>query len=122
MTEWPLVMLGGAVGALLRFEIGRQVAKKWRKAFPLGTFLINLVGSFCLGLVFAYTHQQAPAWVYPLLGTGLLGGFTTFSTFGVETVQLMQKQRQALALLYVIASALLGLLGAWLGYTCYTTL
>jgi CrcB protein len=117
MTYGYLVLLGGAVGALLRYEIGRQIGKRWKHPFPLATFLINITGSCCLGLVYAWSHSgnlAANEWGYPLLGTGLLGGFTTFSTFGVETVQLLQKNKWALALLYVTASALLGLAGVWL--------
>jgi CrcB protein len=111
------VLLGGFVGAPLRFGFGRWVAKRWRGSFPLGTFLINVIGSLCLGLLYGAQTSQT-AWL--LFGTGVLGAFTTFSTFGVETVALFENKRTALALLYVLASALAGILGAALGLAWYT--
>ncbi|PWK05986.1 fluoride efflux transporter CrcB [Tumebacillus permanentifrigoris] len=115
--EFLWVLLGGCIGAPLRFGVGRFVSKKWQGAFPLGTFLINIIGSFCLGLLYGAQTSQS---VWLLLGTGVLGAFTTFSTFGVETVGLLEKKRVALALSYVLLSALVGILGAYLGQAWYT--
>ena len=103
------VLLGGMIGAPLRFFVGRAVRK-----VPLGTFVINVTGSFLLGLLWAATGGQG-AW-YSLLGTGLLGAYTTFSTFGVEAVTLWEQGRALLAISYVIASALCGLAAAWAGW------
>lgn len=122
---WPLVLLGGAIGAVLRFEIGRQIGRRWPHPFPLGTFVINVAGSFFLGLLFASTFSHdmpflgTPLWLWAFLGIGVLGSFTTFSTFGVEVVTLLQNRKPLIALLYVTASALLGLAGAWAGYELY---
>ncbi|TCP55966.1 CrcB protein [Tumebacillus sp. BK434] len=117
MTMWLLTLLGGAIGAPLRYGLGRLILKMWRNAFPLPTFLINLLGSFCLGLLFAATEDGPWRW---LLGTGLLGAFTTFSTFGVEAVTLLEQGRKGMALCYVLGSALAGMLAAGLGFAWYT--
>ncbi|MGB8956035.1 MAG: fluoride efflux transporter CrcB [Tumebacillaceae bacterium] len=103
------VLIGGFLGAPLRFFVGRVVKK-----VPLGTFVINVTGSLLLGMMWAATGGQG-AW-YALLGTGVLGAYTTFSTFGVEAVTLWEQGRSGLALLYVVGSALCGLAAAWLGW------
>ncbi|ARU61332.1 hypothetical protein CBW65_10225 [Tumebacillus avium] len=117
MTMWMLTMLGGAIGAPLRYGLGRLILQTWRGAFPFPTFVINLLGSFCLGLLFAAFADGPLRW---FLGTGVLGAFTTFSTFGVEAVTFFQQGRKGLAFCYVLASALLGVLAAGLGYAWYT--
>ncbi|MBL0389341.1 fluoride efflux transporter CrcB [Tumebacillus sp. ITR2] len=113
------VLLGGCVGAPLRFGVSRFVGKRWKGGFPLGTFLINVAGSVCLGAL--YGAELSPTATL-LFGTGLLGAFTTFSTFGVEAVGLVEKKKPVLAVLYVLSSALFGLLGAYLGQAWYTGL
>lgn len=106
------VVLGGMLGAPLRFWFGRFTSKWWQGAFPLGTFLINVIGAFFLGLLYgAQVGHEATL----LFGTGVLGAFTTFSTFGVEAVGLLERKRVLLALLYVLGSAVIGILGAYLG-------
>lgn len=116
MNNWYWVVLGGMIGAPLRFWIGRVVSSRWKRAFPLGTFMINVTGSFLLGIVTVATHS----WVQAFLGTGILGAYTTFSTFGVEAVTLIEQKKVGLAASYVVLSALLGLAVAWLGGTWYT--
>ena len=109
-----LVFLGGGAGAVLRFAVGRWlIGYEWAKHFPWGTFGINVVGSFVLGVV-ATACADRPGW-RALLGVGVCGGFTTFSTFSVETLDLLREERYAVAGGYVIGSVLAGLLGAWLG-------
>jgi CrcB protein len=115
MEDWVLVMTGGGIGALLRFWIGRFAVQVYRGRFPVGTFSINVVGSFALGALWALTGGAG--WVWLWLGTGVLGGFTTFSTFGVEAVTLLQERRVGMALLYVLGSGVLGVLGAWSGFS-----
>jgi len=107
-----LVMLGGAIGAAMRYGIGLWVMKRWRGAFPVGTFCINGSGSFLLGMVWGGGDAE---WVQLLLGTGVLGAFTTFSTFGVEAVTLWQRERQGLAIGYVLGTAALSIGAAWAG-------
>jgi CrcB protein len=105
------------VGALLRYSLGLLVHGWWVGAFPLGTLLINFVGSFALGWLTAWVNRvgNVPAWVKPGIGTGLIGSFTTFSTFSVETVNLMQQQLWGDAALYVGLSLMGGLFLAWAG-------
>ncbi len=115
-----LVAVGGAVGANARFWGGRLAAAvqpAWVE-FPLATFAINVAGSLLLGVFAAlYRGHPDPARqaVYLLLGTGFCGGFTTFSTFSVETLELLRADRPAAAAAYVGGSVALGLAGAWLG-------
>lgn len=116
--EWVrigLVMFGGGTGAVLRYLISRVATHLLPLGgFPWHTFAINIVGSFMLGLV-ALTYKDRPGW-YLLLGTGFCGGFTTFSTFSVEMLTLLEKNRLVLAILYAFGSVLLGLLTAWLAF------
>ena len=104
------VVVGGGVGAWVRYAIGRSVVGfEVVQVFPWHTFGINVVGSFVLGLVAVWCKDH-PTW-YLLLGTGVCGGFTTFSTFSLETLTLLEKDRIDLATAYVIGSVVAGLLG-----------
>ena len=111
-----LVGLGGAAGTLARYALGR-LAPVAPGTFPTTTFTINVTGAFVLGLllgVIARTRPTDQIW-RPLLGIGFLGGYTTFSTFAVETTQLVRAHAAAVAVAYVIASVVAGLLAARLG-------
>lgn len=107
-----MVVLGAAVGAPLRFVTDRLVQSRHDTGFPWGTFTVNVVGSFALGLVLGST---APPAVVALVGTGFCGALTTYSTFGYETVTLASDGRRLLALLNVLASLAAGLGAAGLG-------
>jgi CrcB protein len=111
------VGVAGMIGALLRYSLGLLVDGWWVGAFPLGTLLINIIGSFALGWLTAWANRvgNVPAWVKPGIGTGLIGSFTTFSTFSVETVTLVQQQLWGDAALYVGLSLFGGLFFAWAG-------
>ena len=105
-----LVLLGGAVGTLGR----HAVATSWTDtAWPWPTFVVNLLGSLFLGALVARSRPDQPARL--LLGTGLLGGFTTYSAFAVETDQLVRDDRLALAALYPVITVALGSLAALAG-------
>ena len=117
------VALAGGIGATLRFVVDSLIARRTRGAVPLGTILINVTGSFLLGLLTAFTLDHAGlADLTTVLGTGLLGGYTTFSTASVEAVNLslMEGPRSVVRaaahsggmLLTSMAAAGLGL---WLG-------
>ena len=111
-----LVGLGGAAGSMLRYAFS-----VWFKhaSFPLATFLVNVIGSFIIGLVFAYSLRSesfATNWRL-FLAAGICGGFTTFSAFSLESLQLLQQQRVGIFFLYVIGSVLLGLAATWFGYS-----
>jgi CrcB protein len=106
-----LVMLGGAVGAGARHLVGRAALALWGPGFPVGTFLVNVVGGFATGLLAAWLASRASgdeALRY-LLGVGVLGGFTTFSAFSLETVLMLQRQEFGMALLYILASVVLSI-------------
>jgi fluoride exporter len=111
-----LVGLGGIFGALSRFLLGKWITSKSDSPFPLGTWIINLSGCFVLGLL-AYLHVQYafPEWGWYLLGVGFLGAYTTFSTFGFETIQFMVKRDYRNAAAYVSSSVILGIVFAWIG-------
>jgi CrcB protein len=103
-----LVALGAAVGAPLRYLVDRAVSSRHDSLFPWGTFAVNVAGSFLLGLLAAATlHTPAP--IMAALGTGLCGALTTYSTFGYETVRLLQDRARLFAVLNVAASIVVGL-------------
>jgi fluoride exporter len=105
------VLIGGAAGSLLRYVLGLFVAEHYAGRWPVGTFLINMIGSFLIGVVVTSLDIN---W-RPLLVTGVLGGFTTFSAFEWETFSLSQDGFPWLAASYVGASVILGFLACWLG-------
>lgn len=112
------VGLAGAVGALARYGLGMMIDSIGPSAFPVSTLLINLIGSFLLGWLthmFLRTGKLSPQFV-TIVGTGMIGSFTTFSTFSVETIRLLDESRIGVALLYVFLSITLGLGSSWLGY------
>ncbi|WP_314943277.1 fluoride efflux transporter CrcB [Abiotrophia defectiva] len=112
--EFVLVGVGGALGAILRYLLGLL---PYQGSFPFKTWAINLVGSFLIGWLSARLGRQA--W-FPgdqlLLITGLCGGFTTFSTFSLENLELLQAGHYSQALLYMASSLVLGLACVALGY------
>jgi CrcB protein len=111
-----LVMVAAAVGAPLRYLVDQAVQHRREGAFPLGTLTINLSGSLLLGLLtgLARHHGLAPA-ALTVLGTGLLGAYTTFSTFSYETVRLVEDGALLEATLNVAISLAVGLAAAAAG-------
>ncbi|WP_239031843.1 fluoride efflux transporter CrcB [Paroceanicella profunda] len=108
------VALGGAIGASLRYLAGMALMRSLGTAFPYGTFFVNVLGSFVMGLLAVLLMERLPGgWsrLSPLLMTGLLGGFTTFSAFSLDTIYLFERGRHALALFYVGGSVLLSMGG-----------
>ncbi len=106
-----LLLVGGGLGANARYWLGELFkARHWADDFPWHTFAINVLGSFALGIV-AATCKDRPAWQL-FLGVGLCGGFTTFSTFSVEALSMLEKDRWLAAVGYVFGSALAGIAGA----------
>lgn len=114
MTTLLLVMAGSALGAPSRWLLDRWINRwnPWR--FPLGTFVINVVGSFLLGVLVMLAARHSH-W-YALLGTGFCGGFTTFSTFNYENIRLFEKDLPGLAMLNLLGSALVGLVAVFAGF------
>jgi fluoride exporter len=111
-----LVMLAAAAGAPLRYVVDQTVQHRWPGAFPAGTLTINVTGSLLLGLLtgLAANHGLAPR-ALAVLGTGLLGGYTTFSTFSYETIRLLEDGAVAEATLNIAGSLVLGLAAAAAG-------
>ncbi|WP_066660129.1 MULTISPECIES: fluoride efflux transporter CrcB [unclassified Sphingomonas] len=106
-----LVMLGGAVGAGARHLVGRAALALWGPGFPVGTLAVNVIGAFAMGLLAAWLASRASgdeALRY-LLGVGVLGGFTTFSAFSLETVLMIERGEVTTALFYILASVALSI-------------
>ncbi|HET7560121.1 MAG TPA: fluoride efflux transporter CrcB [Limnochordia bacterium] len=110
-----VVGLGGFVGANLRYWLSVWLAQRI-PFFPAGTLAVNVIGSLLLGLIAGSAGGLGPSGRL-LLGTGVMGAFTTFSTFSVETLQLLQDAHYAAAALNVAANLLVGFGAAWLGLT-----
>ena len=111
-----LVLAGGATGSLVRYLASLGVNEYYDGRFPLATFLINVTGSFLIGLLLVLLDREDLLHpnLRPLLVTGFLGGFTTFSTFEWETFAL-GRTMPPLALFYAVSSVLLGWLACWAG-------
>lgn len=120
-SYWP-VGLFGIIGAVLRYSIGVWSQDWWTSpVFPAGTLVINLTGCLLLGWfsTWAASKPGLPAWFRTGFGTGFVGAYTTFSTFSVETLSLLQADRIGLAALYAASSLIGGLAFAGLGYGLY---
>ena len=112
-----VVFLGGGVGAALRHGVNLAAARLLGTGFPYGTLTVNVVGSLLMGLMAAwFAFEGSPSQHWRLfLTTGMLGGFTTFSTFSLDTALLYERGELGLAALYVVASVAAGLLGLFGG-------
>lgn len=112
-----LIFLGGGTGASLRYLLSSYInLRSATTTFPWGIFSCNLGGCLAIGMVFGWLHSSHPGWVHPLLVTGLLGGFTTFSSFALESQLLIQNQAYLAAALYTIGSLTLGITLCFAGY------
>jgi CrcB protein len=115
-VTWVLVAVGAAVGAPMRYLIDRGVQSRHDSLFPWGTFAANVTGSLVLGLVVGGTLAAAvPGSVAALVGTGLCGALTTYSTLSFETVRLFEQRAMFYALLNAGASVIAGLGAAYIG-------
>jgi fluoride exporter len=117
MTKYLMVGIGGALGSILRFSVGGYVSNRLGVRFPYGTFLINCTGSFLIGLVVTLLAERthwSPNWRY-LIPIGFIGGYTTFSTFELETFRNFQDGEILIAGLNVALSVVIGFVSVWLG-------
>lgn len=111
------IALGGALGSVLRYLTSQALSKQ--EGFPFGTFIANVLGCLLIGLFFGYFEKQnvLSQDLKFFLITGLCGGYTTFSTFSNENVQLMHNNQMGLALLYTAISIIIGFTATWIGLT-----
>jgi CrcB protein len=115
-------MAGAGLGGLARYVVGTAVMSRYGPGFPLGTFLVNISGSFLIGLlmtILTERMQPHPNWRLFLV-VGVLGGYTTFSSFEYETFEAMRTGARGTALLNVAASVVFGYLAVWLGVVLAT--
>jgi len=112
-----IVFLAGGLGSLARYLLSLGAGALWEGAFPLGTFAINLLGCFGIGFLAGFAERiPVEANVRLLVQTGFLGGFTTFSAFGLETFQLFRRGDPVTATGYLVASTVVGLGMVFGGY------
>lgn len=116
LRELALVAVGGALGAVLRYSVGRAMGPNADATIPWHTLLVNLTGAFALGLLLVVAARAGwPGWWRPLVGVGLIGGYTTFSTLSLEVVELALHGSGAAAAAYAAGSLALGVAGAATG-------
>ncbi|KFC62866.1 putative fluoride ion transporter CrcB [Devosia sp. LC5] len=118
MQSFLLVGLGGAIGAMSRYGASIVVGRVWPHAFPLGTMLINIAGSIAMGLFIGLLARTLPPWAPEarlFVAVGILGGFTTFSSFSLDTIVLFERGEMVQAGLYVLLSVVVCLIGLYLG-------
>lgn len=114
-----VIGIGGSLGAAARFTVGNLISKRTQKVypFPIGTWIINITGSFLLGIITQLhlsNHISELLWLFG--GVGFCGAFTTFSTFGNETITLIQSKKIKLAAIYVVTSIVVGVISAMIGF------
>ncbi|MCC6129868.1 MAG: fluoride efflux transporter CrcB [Acidobacteria bacterium] len=121
MTQLALVFLGGGIGSVTRWGVSLLAARSFGTRFPWGTLAVNLAGCFLIGLLFSLGTERGligPS-ARLLLMTGFLGGLTTFSTYGLETVSFALSESRPAALFNILLNNVLGLalavLGIWVG-------
>jgi CrcB protein len=116
-----LVALGGALGSVVRYKLSGYVfhhTVNWQ--FPIGTFVVNVLGCFVIGILagFAVKEDFFSAETRVFLFTGIMGGFTTFSAFGLETFYLLRRGELLAAGSNIVLSVIVGLIALWIGFIC----
>lgn len=124
--NWLSVAFGAAAGGVLRYWVALWFGSRVSSGLPWGTLFINVTGSAFIGFFSTLSGPDGRLFVAPqvrlLVMTGICGGYTTFSTFSLETLRLMQDRQYGAAAMNAVGSVLLCLLGVWLGHTLATTL
>lgn len=118
MIRWLLVGFAGFVGTLARYWLSGLIARRYGETFPFGTLIVNALGCFLIGFLFYFFYERtltAPTTRTVVL-IGLLGGFTTFSSYGLQTFTLLRDGEVLLALTNIVASNVLCLVLVWAGY------
>ncbi len=117
MKQAILVFIGGGLGSVLRYWIGKLLNNRMGSAFPWGTFTVNVLGSLLIGVILAYINKKggiSTEWAL-LLATGFCGGFTTFSSFAYENNMLLKQGDYSTFFLYTASSILLGFFATFVG-------
>lgn len=118
MYPYLLVAIGGALGSVARYGTGVAIGRVWNLSFPLGTMLINIAGSLVMGLFVGFLARTTPSWQSDgrlFFAVGVLGGFTTFSSFSLDAISMIERGEWVSATIYVIGSVLIALAGLYLG-------
>jgi len=117
LLKYVIVGIGGCIGSIARFWVGSYIGARMGTRFPYGTFVVNISGSFLIGFSVTLLTAKAnlsPNWRY-FIPVGLIGGYTTFSTFEFETLRSVQDGLFVNASLNVVLSVLLGFIAVWVG-------
>ncbi len=121
MQKTIFIALAGLAGTLIRYWLAGFVSRQYGETFPWGTLIVNLIGSFLAGVLYHLAEERlliSPA-LRSVILIGLLGGFTTFSSYGLQTFTLLRDGQIGLATLNVAVSNVLGLLMVWMGYVAF---
>ncbi|MDB5228532.1 MAG: crcB [Bacteroidota bacterium] len=118
MVKYVYITVGGASGCLLRYLVILFISSKSTSSFPVGTFLVNILGCMLIGLLFGFfsVNGEVDDRMRFLLFVGFLGGFTTFSSFAFESMRLMSSGMTAMSLLYIVLSNVIGIILVFAGY------
>ena len=117
MLNYLVVAIGGAVGSVVRFWISTLLTERFTETFPIGTLVVNVTGSFIIGVLAALAKSDAISHsARAFLMVGVCGGYTTFSSFSLQNLQLLQNGNYYYAGLNTALSLLLCMVGVWLGY------
>ena len=126
MLSYLWIAIGGAIGSVARFWFSGVIAERFGETFPLGTLLVNITGSFAIGFFATLTSPDGRVLVSPsfrqFFMIGICGGYTTFSSFSIQTLNLAQDGEWLYAGLNVVASVVLCLVAVWLGHLAASTL
>ena len=119
MNAYLLVGVGGALGAMARYWAGTAIGSL-SNGFPTATFLVNIVGSIAMGLLIGFLARTTPQYqneIRLFVAVGIFGGFTTFSTFSLDAIALIERGDYMLAAVYIVGSVVFALVGLMLGLT-----
>ena len=126
MLSYLWIAIGGAIGSVARFWFSGVIAQRFGETFPLGTLLVNITGSFAIGFFATLTAPDGRVLASPsfrqFFMIGICGGYTTFSSFSIQTLNLAQDGEWLYAGLNVVSSVVLCLVAVWLGHLAASTL